>query len=401
MNINILSKTKSNEDNKIKEKSISSSSTSTTTSHINHFENDFNRLKNKPFRPKHMSPVNTFRNNLNINFHPPNFRSPEFMRKPNNLNLNMNMNYTNFGNGGVFLSPNHPFTSLSPSGMTMNMYSQQNIFGGLNSGAPVISSGQGQGSLKNNFKEPPPINNFVHKNNNNPSVNNRRLSENTYDKIKDNPLSNMGGIGIGGGNIMNKTMNMIRSPPVYMKVNPEMIFNFNMNNSYARNLQNSYNNTGNNFNLNNSSVGPIDSNGFIYSHSNTNTNVNNGYASPRGQIPRQIIGNENIVNTIHKKIQNWENMNNQKIVKESKTIENIIPTKNSQPVITNNTNNDVQDECEGQLIPVSQNIQNTNLQIFTSHYEGLCNFLIFLRSCTPYVLKRDSNLIVKKYFINI
>lgn len=41
----------------------------------------------------------------------------------------------------------------------------------------------------------------------------------------------------------------------------------------------------------------------------------------------------------------------------------------------------------------SKNNKHYSLQILLTHYEGMCNFIIFAKSCTPYVHKKDTHLI--------
>jgi hypothetical protein len=41
----------------------------------------------------------------------------------------------------------------------------------------------------------------------------------------------------------------------------------------------------------------------------------------------------------------------------------------------------------------SKNNKNYSLQILLTHYEGICNFILFAKSCTPYVFKADTHLI--------
>jgi hypothetical protein len=40
------------------------------------------------------------------------------------------------------------------------------------------------------------------------------------------------------------------------------------------------------------------------------------------------------------------------------------------------------------------------LQILLTHYEGMCNYLIFAKACTPYILKEDFDLVNKIKIIN-
>jgi hypothetical protein len=41
----------------------------------------------------------------------------------------------------------------------------------------------------------------------------------------------------------------------------------------------------------------------------------------------------------------------------------------------------------------TKNNKRYSSQILLTHYEGVCNFLIFIKSCTPYVHKNDTHLI--------
>jgi len=45
------------------------------------------------------------------------------------------------------------------------------------------------------------------------------------------------------------------------------------------------------------------------------------------------------------------------------------------------------------LSTLSKTGKNYSFQILLAHYEGVCNFLIFAKSCTPYVHKSDTHLI--------
>ncbi len=42
-----------------------------------------------------------------------------------------------------------------------------------------------------------------------------------------------------------------------------------------------------------------------------------------------------------------------------------------------------------------KNNQNINFSNLTMQFEGLCNFSIFLRACTPFILNKNSEKIVK------
>jgi hypothetical protein len=42
----------------------------------------------------------------------------------------------------------------------------------------------------------------------------------------------------------------------------------------------------------------------------------------------------------------------------------------------------------------NKNTQVKNLNCLYSHNEGLCNFLIFMKACTPHINKRIPNLMV-------
>lgn len=45
-----------------------------------------------------------------------------------------------------------------------------------------------------------------------------------------------------------------------------------------------------------------------------------------------------------------------------------------------------------QLSPKSK-LKNQSLQVLLTHYEGMCNFILFAKACSPYVHKSDTHLI--------
>jgi len=169
-----------------------------------------------------------------------------------------------------------------------------------------------------------------------------------------------------------------------MKVNPEMIIP-NINpmgtmgglkpsyiNSFSRNMQNM--GTGN--------------------FSSSNSFISNGFISPRdySNVSQNHMLRKNI------------NPNN-----PIKNIDMDVSNPNSDK-LNNEDKNDCGVSSEGESlqkthfshVKKNKKIQRMNLLSLTSQYEGHCNFLIFLKSCTPHVLKKDSNLIVSKnilYFI--
>jgi hypothetical protein len=325
-------------------------------------------------------------------------------------NINLNLNYLpqqNFTNGGYFFSPNHP----PPSGMNMNlnMFNNMNMnninnIGTINNMNNInnINNVNNMNNVNNksniNNTNPLSINNQNNNNQNNQNKNptqNRRLSESAFDKVQDNPLSNMMNLNMNG-NMMN------RSPPLFMKINPDMVFPV-MGGSYVRNIQTSFNNIPNipniqnninnnipNIPLNNIPSLQLNNNGtnIILSPRTQHSIINTGFISPRVHHNQpQIIDNphnlsitnnklnnnsNNPISTIQKKIQNWE-------ISYTNKINN-----------SNNNNNK----------SVNKNIQNIHLQLISSHYDGLCNFFIFMKSCTPYISIKNLSTVVIKFINN-
>jgi hypothetical protein len=109
-----------------------------------------------------------------------------------------------------------------------------------------------------------------------------------------------------------------------------------------------------------------------------NLNVNNGYMSPRN-VSNLNFTNLNIsedkkifngVPTIKKKIMDWENSNGKKEEnKDSNQEENNKIENNNE--ITNNLNN--------------------NVNVFIDFYENSCNYIVFLKTSSTYLNKKDIN----------
>ena len=155
----------------------------------------------------------------------------------------------------------------------------------------------------------------------------RRLSENSFDKFNGTPLSY---------DYSTRSNNYIN--------NNNSIFNFNLSN------QN---------NLSFRSHGK----GSYYDESNIGI-INRKYLSP--------VSEDNIskgIPTIHKKIIDWEN-NNKRDNEEKEEEEEELIEENIQFYENNETN-------------------ELNKNSFIEHYDGLSNFLIFLRNCTPYISKSE------------
>ena len=125
-----------------------------------------------------------------------------------------------------------------------------------------------------------------------------------------------------------------------------------------------------------------------------NLNMNRSYISPRNvsnisfknlniSEDKQII---NGIPTIMKKIIDWEqNKDNDQEIKEEELI--------------NNNDNDNNNIIINNLYPLFNKKQEENLKLirnkidsFTESYEGISNFLLFLRKATPYIFKDKNHL---------
>ncbi len=365
----------------------SQSSTNPISSMMNNRKNTFaystyknpsaNFFKNggKHFNSKPSSPMNGLRNGLGITIpqipqinqisgipqvpqH--HLRSPEFLRK------NMNLGYLAGYNTGMYMNPGMSLNSASPRSFDGNPPTNNCLFPQQYSHHPL---------------------NNMHKN----THNSRRFSENTHDKLKEKPLSSL-------TNPVTH-QNMIRSPQVYMKVNPEMMIPHlnpmnNMNahmNSFARNMQSTFQNfnTGNNINnsnnfLNNNEFGGLNLN-------NHNSMLKNGFVSPRGYT-----------NPLYRKMQSPGQENLEKNESEGFSSFNLnshLENKNDCGVTQEGMSHQMH-----HLNHIKKNkklqVQKLNLQTLTNQYEGHCNFLIFMKSCTPHVLNKNLNVLVSNYFIN-
>ena len=109
-----------------------------------------------------------------------------------------------------------------------------------------------------------------------------------------------------------------------------------------------------------------------------NLNVNNGYMSPRN-VSNLNFTNLNIsedkkifngVPTIKKKIMDWENSNGKKE-------ENKDSNQEENNKIENNNEN--------------ANNLNNNVNVFIDFYENSCNYIVFLRTTSTYLNKKDIN----------
>jgi hypothetical protein len=352
----------------------------------NNPSNNFFKNSARQFNSKPSSPMSSLRNGLGISVHNMNMnnipqmshlRSPESVRKGSHVNLGVGVGL-GFFNNPMYLNP----------GLNSGLASPRSL-----DGSQGVSQ---QHPMMNNMLHPVhpqysmhPLNNLNNLNNisnlntlNKNTQNTRRLSESTYDKLKDNPL-----------NMMNQTLgqglmhqNLIRSPQMFMKVNPEMMIP-NVNpmgtmgnnthphmNSFARNMQNSF--------------GPGN-----FNNNNVSTLMNNGFVSPRGFTS---LSQNHFLN---------KNVNPVKPVNPVNSVDLNNPTNSEK------TNSEDKNDCgvtsEGESLQKTHSnhlkknkqVQRMNVQSLTSQFEGYCNFNIFMKSCTPHVLKKDSNLIVRKKYI--
>ena len=124
-----------------------------------------------------------------------------------------------------------------------------------------------------------------------------------------------------------------------------------------------------------------------------NLNMNRSYISPRN-VSNLSFKNLNIsedkqilngIPTIMKKISEWEKKNDDKQKKNEELINSNINKENNN--IKNNLNSLFQ-------ITIEKNIKliNNKIDSFTGLYDGICNFLIFLRKATPYIAKDKNHL---------
>ena len=122
-----------------------------------------------------------------------------------------------------------------------------------------------------------------------------------------------------------------------------------------------------------------------------NLNMNHSSISPRN-VSNISFKNLNIsddkqilngIPTIIKKIAEWEKKKDD----EQKIKEELINNNNENDKIKNNLNSLFQIKIENNLKLIKNKIDT-----FTELYEGICNFLIFLRKATPYIAKDKSNL---------
>ena len=297
------------------------------------YENDFNSLKNKKFSsPNNESFLRGLkRNNISGNnqFIPqPCYFSPDYLQMNHptifgGVNNISGINTTT-NSSSVYFSPNFnqylPFSPNSLSYVGQNYYMQSKQM--INQIKPIEFD-----SIRNvNFLP-------------------RKLSENTYDNMRDT------------------TLGSFSSRSNYVAYNPMNSSLINPNNVSVR------------------SLGKISYGSEDYRR--YSGLVNNGYVSPRNDyvnLKSSILGNTTVgpIPTIHKKIMDWEKLNKNQ-GNEGERGENI---KNAIEKTDIGKTNSL-------LIPIEQ-----NKDLFLSHYEGLNNFLIFLRSSTPYIVKKNIELFV-------
>ena len=170
---------------------------------------------------------------------------------------------------------------------------------------------------------------------------------------------------------------------------PKSVVNYSSN--YYNN--NGFNNINNNFNLmNNQSRLSVRSFGRasfyegnqynnIFSNINNmsfNLNANHGYKSPRNvsnlNFTNFNISEEkkvvNAIPTIKKKIMDWENSNGKK--EENKDLNKEEDNKIEKNIENNNN-------------------LNNNVNAFIDYYENSCNYIVFLRTTSTYLNKKDIN----------
>ena len=279
--------------------------------------NDFSSLKNKKFSsPNNESFLRGLKRN-NIVGNNPYIPQPCYF-SPDYLQMNHPTIYGNMNNiSGINTTTNSSSIYFSPS---FNQY------------IPFSpNSYMGQGYI---MQQRPPMNQIKpieFDSLRNVNILPRRLSENTYDNMKDTTLGSFS----SRSNYMNYTA---------------------MNTSFV-----------NQTNVSVRSLGKISYGGDDYGR--YSGLVNNGYVSPRSEyhFKSSIIGNRTMgaIPTIHKKIMDWEKSN-------SEINDDIGIKDKEEPMITK------------QMVMSEQ-----KKSVFISNYEGITNFLIFLRACTPYVLKSN------------
>ena len=126
-----------------------------------------------------------------------------------------------------------------------------------------------------------------------------------------------------------------------------------------------------------------------------NLNMNRSYISPRN-VSNLSFKNLNIsedkqilngIPTIMKKISEWEKKKDDKQKMDEELTNNNSNNNNENNNIKNNLNSLFQITLEKNIKLIKNKIDS-----FTGLYEGICNFLIFLRKATPYIAKDKNHL---------
>jgi hypothetical protein len=371
----------------------------------------------KFFCSKPNSPVGElYRNghsiNMNMNI-PPTVRSPDFFRK--NISLNS-------FNNGIFMnhisdSQQERHSSASSSNLSIpdNLISNNcdyNLNNHSNNSANHIHY------MTQNIPLYRHSLNYPHMRNN--SIN-RKMSEQVFNKLKENPLKmmNMNMNQMHGCNNVN--MAHIRSPNMFMKVNQDIMIpndgtprNLMNINSPSLNLSN-FNNIGinnmssfsQNFNLNSPpnemEVGNQTSSMQYNEYSGI---IRNDYSSPTSF--NHMNFNQFPLNPNHNKFNQYEGKRSKlmfiKLGYDFKSVDKSnfamlngfsqnIPTKMVTNIQSNlqNINNNRKNSYK-----IKNNL-NLNFSNLMHQYEGMCNFSIFIRACTPNILKREINKMVGFY----
>lgn len=321
-------------------------------------ENDFKSLKEKQIynSPNEMSFLRGLKRNGIHNkgtfISQPTYFSPDYLNHPTIYNN------TNFGNihnlsgvnsttnsNSLYFSPNYnqyiPYSPSNYSFLGQNYYLRHNhsnhIFSQIN---PIDFEGIQQGNV------------FP-----------RKLSENSYDIMHDTTLSSCC---------------------------------YSSRSNYKNHYYNTNSSLVNQRNISVKSLGKASYGGEDY-YSRYSGLVNNGYVSPRNMGYYQFDTYYNDMNlksfteyssvpTIDKKIMNWKKMNDQ-------SIDNLANATNNSSSSSIKEGGNVQNNKKTNTC----SIKETNKEFFISHYENLCNFLIFLRKCTPCIEKKDLEIFVSSF----
>ena len=304
------------------------------TTNINKNKFDFSSdffIKDKRYNSP--SYDNTTKKNFSYIQNNPNYLSPDFLTMNNNIfnnnnNFNNNLSYINTsGSNSIYYVQNNIFNNNNNNNFNNNNYNNNNIYGPL---SPKFN--------KNN-------------NNNNNMNYYQNLSRNNM--ISDFDISNNGSI--------------------YQRNFSESFENpFSYHNNSARShyhYYNNYCNLSNQANLSNRSYGnnkPFDDYIFF--------NNKNNYLSPRTVYNFKF--NENYFNNINNSIFSINNNNNsQKINLENNLNNNNIIDNNKMQKFYEVNNH----------IKKMKIIEDKKISYFKEHFDGLSNFLIFIKACTPYL----------------